>query len=64
MDPLSLTASIIAIAGAGYQISLALISLAETVGSAAKNVKRIGDDIYVTCGVLYVGLQHIIYEVL
>ena len=54
MDPLSLTTSIIAVAGAGCQISLALISLAETVGSAAKSVKRIGDDIYVTCGILYV----------
>ena len=52
MDPLSLTASIIAVAGAGYQISLALISLADTVGGAAKSVKRIGDDIYVTCGIL------------
>ena len=54
MDSLSLTASIIAVAGAGYQISLALISLAKTVGGAAKNVKRIGDDIYITCGILHV----------
>ena len=56
MDPLSLTASIIAVAGAGYSISLALISLADTVGGAAKSIKRIGDDIYVTCGILYVGI--------
>ena len=56
MDPLSLTASIVAVAGAGGQISLALISLANTVGGAAKSIKRIGDDIYVTCGILYVDL--------
>ena len=51
-DPLSVVAGVVSVAGAGYKISLALMNLAETVATAAKRIKRISDDISVTCGTL------------
>ena len=53
MDPLSVIASVIGVAGAGLKLSLAPISLAETVGTAAESMKMLSDDIYITCGILY-----------
>jgi hypothetical protein len=52
-DPLSVIASVIGVAGVGLKVSLSLISLAETVITAARQVKSLSDDVYVTCGLLY-----------
>ncbi|KAF2104685.1 hypothetical protein NA57DRAFT_70893 [Rhizodiscina lignyota] len=51
-DPLSLTASIVGVAGAGTKIALELITLAETVATAPRRIKRIADDVSLTCAVL------------
>ncbi len=45
-------ASILAIAGAGIQVSLRLIAFADQVGTAAKRIQDVGTDVSVTAGTL------------
>ena len=52
MDVVSAAASILAIAGAGIQISLKLIAFADQVGTAAKRIQDVGTDVSVTAGTL------------
>lgn len=52
MDPLSTSASILAIATAGIQISIKLAVLANQIQTAPKRITTISDDISATSGVL------------
>ena len=52
MDAVSAAASILAIAGAGIQISLKLIAFADQVGTAPKRIQDVGTDVSVTAGTL------------
>lgn len=52
MDPLSITAAVVGVTGVGMQVALKLTEFAQTVSTAAKNVKRLSDDVYSTCGAL------------
>ncbi|KAF2280474.1 uncharacterized protein EI97DRAFT_455364 [Westerdykella ornata] len=51
-DPLSITASIVAIAVAGIKVSVALFGLAEQVVTARERVENIANDISSTCAIL------------
>lgn len=52
MEAVSAAASILAIAGAGIQISLKLIAFADQVGTAPKRIQDVGKDVSVTAGTL------------
>ena len=52
MEAVGAAASILAIAGAGLQISLKLIAFADQVGTAAKRIQDVGTDVSVTAGTL------------
>lgn len=52
MEAVSGTASILAIASAGIQISLKLIAFADQVGTAPKRIQDVGTDVSVTAGTL------------
>lgn len=52
MDPLSLTASIIAVAGAGIQISVKLCDVARQIKSAPDTVSTIANDMLCHCKLL------------
>jgi hypothetical protein len=54
MDPIGVTASILAIAEFGLNVAVKLVTFAETVQAAEKSVKRISNEISVTCGILWV----------
>lgn len=51
-DPLSIAASIIGIAAAGAKVSISLYQLSDEVGSAAKDARRMGNEISSFCAVL------------
>ena len=51
-DPLSLISSVVGVAGAGTKIALELITLAEAVATAPRRIKRIAEDVSITCAVL------------
>jgi hypothetical protein len=51
-DPLSITASILAVAGAGAKLSTTLYTYAETVFNADKSLKEIARDVSLTSSVL------------
>ncbi|KAF2118721.1 hypothetical protein BDV96DRAFT_568379 [Lophiotrema nucula] len=51
-DPLSITASVLAVVGAGIKVSIALFTLVETVSTASRRVEAIANDIQSTCGIL------------
>lgn len=52
MDGVSVAASIVAIASAGVQISIKLITFASQVKTAQKTINAIGNDVSLTSGVL------------
>lgn len=52
MEAVSAAASILAIAGAGIQISLKLIAFADQVGTAPKRIQDVGTDVSITAGTL------------
>ena len=52
MEAVGAAASILAIAGAGIQISLKLIAFADRVGTAPKRIQDVGTDVSVTAGTL------------
>ncbi|KAL8822137.1 MAG: hypothetical protein Q9191_007120 [Dirinaria sp. TL-2023a] len=52
MDGVSAAASILAIAGAGVQISIKLIAFANQVGTASDRIRSIGSDVSLTSNVL------------
>ena len=52
MDGISVAASIIGIAEAGFQIAIKLITLATQISTASDRVSSIGNDISLTSGVL------------
>ena len=52
MDAVSAAASILAIAGAGIQVSLKLIAFADQVGTAPERIRDVGTDVSVTAGTL------------
>ena len=52
MDAVGGAASILAIAGAGIQISLKLIAFADQVSTASKRIQEVGTDVSVTAGTL------------
>lgn len=52
MEAIGAAASILAIAGAGIQISLKLIAFADQVGTAPKRIQDVGTDVSVTAGTL------------
>ena len=52
MEAVGASASILAIAGAGIQISLRLIAFADQVGTAPKRIQDVGTDVSVTAGTL------------
>ena len=52
MDGISIAASIIGIAEAGFQIATKLITLATQISTASDRVSSIGNDISLTSGVL------------
>ena len=52
MEAAGAAASILAIAGAGIEISLKLIAFADQVGTAAKRIQDVGTDVSVTAGTL------------
>lgn len=52
MEAVGAAASILAIAGAGIQISLRLIAFADQVGTAPQRIQDIGTDVSVTAGTL------------
>ena len=52
MDAVSAAASILAIAGAGIQVSLKLIAFADQVGTAPERIQDVGTDVSVTAGTL------------
>lgn len=53
MDGVSAAASIIAIAGAGVQIAIKLVTLATQISTASERVSSIGNEISLTSGVLH-----------
>ena len=55
MDPLSalgLAGTIIAVTDTGVRVSIGLLGLAESVKTAAKSIRLIGNDVSATCGIL------------
>ena len=52
MEPVGAAASILAIAGAGIQISLKLIAFADRVATASKRIQDVGTEVSVTAGTL------------
>ena len=52
MEGLGAAASILAVAGAGIQISLKLIAFADQIGTAPKRIQDVGTDVSVTAGTL------------
>lgn len=52
MEGVGAAASILAVAGAGIQISLKLIAFADQIGTAPKKIQDIGTDVSVTAGTL------------
>jgi hypothetical protein len=52
MEAIGAAASILAIAGAGIQISIKLVTLASQIQTAPKRIRAIGDDISLTSGIL------------
>ncbi|KAF6238410.1 hypothetical protein HO173_003377 [Letharia columbiana] len=52
MEAVGGAASILAIAGAGIQISLKLIAFADQIGTASKRIQDVGTDVSVTAGTL------------
>ena len=52
METLGAAASILAVAGAGIQISLRLIAFADQIGTAPKRIQDVGTDVSVTAGTL------------
>ena len=52
MEAVGAAASILAVAGAGIQISLKLIAFADQIGTAPKKIQDIGTDVSVTAGTL------------
>ena len=52
MEALGAAASILAVAGAGIQISLKLIAFADQIGTAPKRIQDVGTDVSVTAGTL------------
>ena len=52
MEAVGAAASILAIAGAGIQISTKLITFADQVGTASKTIQAVGTDVSVTAGTL------------
>ncbi len=52
MEAVAAAASILAIAGAGIQVSLRLIAFADQVGTAAQRIQDVGTDVSVTAGTL------------
>ena len=52
MEGVGAAASILAVAGAGIQISLKLIAFADQISTAPKRIQDVGTDVSVTAGTL------------